>query len=49
MRENINLKPFCIECTTIKMKESGNEEIKASVVPGAAEELKRYFGKIEEN
>jgi hypothetical protein len=48
MRENANLKAFCIECATKKMKESG-EDVKASIVPGAIDELKRYFGKIEEN
>lgn len=48
MRENKNLKPACIECATEKMQNS-DEEIKASIVPGAIEELKRYFLKIEEN
>jgi hypothetical protein len=48
MSENKNLKPFCIECAAEKMRNS-DEEINASIVPGAVEELKRHFGKIEEN
>jgi len=48
MRGNLNLKPACIECASDKMKNS-DEEIKTSVVPGAIEELRRYFLKIEEN
>jgi len=48
MRGNKNLKPACIECATEKMKNS-DEEIKASIVPGAIEELRRYFMKVDEN
>lgn len=48
MREKKNLKPACIECAAEKMKDS-DEEIKAEIVPGAIEELRRYFLKIDEN
>ena len=48
MQERKNLKPACIECAAEKMKNS-DETIKAEIVPGAIEELRRYFMKIEEN
>ena len=48
MRGNKILKPACIECASEKMQNS-DEEIKASIVPGAIEELRRYFLKIDEN
>ncbi len=47
MSGNKNLKPCCIECAGEKMK--GEDEIKASIVPGAIDELKRYFMKVEDN
>ncbi len=48
MRERKNLKPACIECAGEKMK-SSDEQVKAEIVPGAIEELRRYFMKIDEN
>ena len=47
MKGNKNLKPCCIECANEKMKDS--DDIKASIVPGAIEELRRHFLKINEN
>ncbi|CAN5434198.1 hypothetical protein BH20ACI1_BH20ACI1_30480 [soil metagenome] len=47
MNGNKNLKPCCIECAGEKMKDE--DEIKASIVPGAIDELKRYFMNIENN
>lgn len=47
MKGNKNLKPCCMECANEKMKD--DDDIKASIVPGAIEELKSYFLKIEEN
>ncbi len=47
MKGSKNLKPSCIECTREKMKDE--KDIKASIVPGAIAELKRYLLKIEEN
>ncbi|MEO8072174.1 MAG: hypothetical protein ABI686_02900 [Acidobacteriota bacterium] len=47
MSGNKNLKPCCIECAGEKMKDE--DEIKASIVPGAIDELKRYFMKVEDN
>lgn len=47
MKDNKNLKPCCMECAGEKMKD--DDDIKASIVPGAMEELKSYFLKIEEN
>ena len=49
MRENANLKVFCMECTSQRMEAETGEEIKISAVPGALEEIKGYFGKIGEN
>lgn len=48
MRGNKNLKPACIECAAERM-ENSDEEIKASIVQGAIEELRRYFMKVGEN
>lgn len=48
MHGSKNLKPACIECAAARMKNS-DEAIKASIVPGAIEELRRYFLKVEEN
>lgn len=47
MKSNKNLKPCCMECADEKMKY--DDDIKASIVPGAMEELKSYFLKIEKN
>lgn len=46
--ENKTLKPYCIECAAVKVKDS-EEEVKAEIVPGAIDELRRYFMKIDEN
>jgi hypothetical protein len=48
LRNRESLQPYCIECAQQKIKET-DEEIKAEIVPGAIDELKRYFLKIEEN
>lgn len=48
MRGNKKLKPACIECATERMQNT-DEEVKASIVPGAIEELRRYFLKVDEN
>ena len=48
MKGKKNLKPACIECAAEKMKNS-DEEIKAEIVPGAIEELRRYFLKVNDN
>lgn len=48
MKKAGNLKPYCMECAAVKMEES-DEEIKASIVPGAIEELKKYLLNIENN
>ncbi len=48
MNERRNLQPFCIECAQIKMRET-DEEIKAEIVPGAIDELKRHFLKVNDN
>ncbi len=47
MKGNKNLKPCCIECAHEKMKD--DDDIKASIVPGAIDELKRHFMRIEDN
>lgn len=49
LRERDDLIPYCLECATVEMEKSGEEEIEASIVPGAIDELKRHFSKIEEN
>ncbi|HMS41240.1 MAG TPA: hypothetical protein PKE69_13505 [Pyrinomonadaceae bacterium] len=43
-----DLRPFCMDCATKEM-ETTDEEIKAEIVPGGIEELKRHFLKIDEN
>lgn len=48
MRENENLKPICMECAAVRM-ENSDEQVKAKIVPGAIEELKRYLMKTDEN
>lgn len=48
MRERETLKPYCIQCAQIKMLES-DEEVEAEIVPGAIDELKRHFLKVDEN
>lgn len=48
MRERETLKPFCIQCAQTKMLET-DEKIKAEIVPGAIDELKRHFLKVNEN
>lgn len=48
MKGNANLKPACIECAAAEM-ENSDEEVQAEIVPGAIEELRRYFLKIDEN
>lgn len=47
MKENVNLKPCCIECAGERMKNEKN--IQASIAPGAIDELKRYFLKVGDN
>ena len=48
LKKRENLQPYCIECAQQKIKET-DEEIKAEIVPGAIDELKRYFLKVDEN
>lgn len=48
LKKRHSLRPFCIECAREKVKET-DEEIKAEIVPGAIDELKRYFLKVNEN
>ena len=48
MKKDDNLKPFCIECAKEKV-ESAEEKVKAEIVPGAIDELKRYFLNVENN
>lgn len=48
MQKSSSLKPYCMECAAVKMEES-DEEIKASIVPGAIEELKKYLMNVENN
>jgi len=48
MRERGNLRPFCINCASRKIGES-DEKPTAEIVPGAIEELRRHFLKINEN
>lgn len=48
MKKDGNLKPFCIECAKEKV-ESADEKVKAEIVPGAIDELKRYFLNVENN
>ncbi len=47
IRDRKNLKAFCMQCAKIKMET--DEEIKAEIVPGAIDELRRYFMKIGNN
>jgi len=47
MAGNKNLKPCCMECAHEKMKD--DDDVKASIVPGAIDELRRHFLKIEDN
>lgn len=48
LRERKELRPFCMKCAGKKM-ENTTEEIKPEIVPGAIEELRRHFLKIDEN
>ena len=48
MKKDDDLKPFCIECAKEKV-ESADEKVKAEIVPGAVDELKRYFLNVENN
>ena len=48
LKERKNLRPFCIECAQAKMLAS-DEEIKSEIVPGAIDELKRHFLKVNNN
>jgi hypothetical protein len=41
------LKPFCMECAFAKMKD--DDDLKASIVPGAIDELKQNLGKVRNN
>ncbi len=47
LKKSSELKVCCMECAFERMKD--DDDIKASIVPGAIEELKRHFLKIEEN
>lgn len=48
MKNDENLKPFCIECAKIKV-ENSEEKVESKIVPGAIDELKRHILKIGEN
>ena len=48
MKDRKGLTPFCIKCAQLKISES-DEKPTAEIVPGAIDELKRYFLKINEN
>lgn len=48
LRERKDLRPFCMQCAAKEM-ENTTEEIKAEIVPGGIEELRRHFLKIDEN
>ena len=48
LQERKTLQPFCIECAKIKAGET-EEKINAEIVPGAIDELKRHFLKVNEN
>lgn len=48
MLKRKTLTPFCIQCAQIKMRES-EEIVKSEIVPGAIDELKRHFLKVNEN
>lgn len=42
------LTPFCVECAKEKVADAG-DRVKAEIVPGAIDELKRHFLKVREN
>lgn len=48
LKERETLKIFCVECAQSKVQNT-DEEIKAEIVPGAIDEIKRILMKIEEN
>lgn len=50
LRQSSKLQVYCMECAAkeIEADESG-EKPKFKVVPGALQELRRYFGKVGEN
>ena len=48
LRDRKDLRPFCMNCAAKNMEDS-DEEIKAEIVPGAFDELRRHFLKIDEN
>lgn len=41
------LKPFCLACAFERMKDE--TDLKPQIVPGAIDELKRHFGKVQNN
>lgn len=48
LRTRKDLIPYCMECAAKEM-DATDEEIKAEIVPGGIEELRRHFMKIDEN
>ncbi len=48
LRDRKDLRPFCMNYAAKNM-ENTDEEIKAEIVPGAIDELRRHFMKIDEN
>jgi hypothetical protein len=48
LRDRKDLRPFCMSCAAKEMK-NATEEVKAEIVPGGIEELRRHFMKIDEN
>ncbi len=48
LSERKELRSFCMICAGKKM-ENATEKIKPEIVPGAIEELRRHFMKIDEN